>query len=140
MCVVVRVYMCVCVHLCAQSHGLHHRKGGWVCLFMCVCACICLSVCVCVCVCAQSHGLHNLRPIFNSMEFLNVILLFPYHQGVRKCGTLVLDLSDAQYQQRLPKRREIQTRMIFGDTEIKVSALDVTTGKSVKVGIDFLNK
>ncbi len=30
--------------------------------------------------------------------------------------------------------------MIFGDTEIKVYALDVATGKNVKVGIDFLNK
>jgi len=61
-------------------------------------------------------------------------------KGVKKCGTLCLDLSDAQYQKNLPKRREIQTRMIFGDTEIKVSALDVATGKSVRVAIDFLNK
>ena len=41
---------------------------------------------------------------------------------------------------RLTRRREIQTRMIFGDTEIKVSALDVTTGKCVRATIDFLNK
>jgi len=42
----------------------------------------------------------------------------------------------------LPKdrRREIQTRMVFGDTEIKVSALDMTTGKCVRATIDFLNK
>lgn len=38
------------------------------------------------------------------------------------------------------QRREIQTRMVFGDTEIKVSALDVTTGKCVRATIDFLNK
>lgn len=38
------------------------------------------------------------------------------------------------------RRREIQTRMIFGDTEIKVSALDVATGKCVRATIDFLNK
>ena len=38
------------------------------------------------------------------------------------------------------RRREIQTRMVFGDTEIKVSALDVTTGKCVRATIDFLNK
>ena len=37
-------------------------------------------------------------------------------------------------------RREIQTRMVFGDTEIKVSALDVATGKCVRATIDFLNK
>ena len=59
--------------------------------------------------------------------------------GVRKCGTLCLDLSETQYQQ-MPRRREIQTRMIFGDTEIKLSALDVATGKIVKAAIDFLNK
>jgi hypothetical protein len=38
------------------------------------------------------------------------------------------------------RRREIQTRMVFGDTEIKVSALDVATGKCVRATIDFLNK
>ena len=38
------------------------------------------------------------------------------------------------------RRREIQTRMVFGDTEIKVSALDMTTGKCVRATIDFLNK
>ena len=60
--------------------------------------------------------------------------------GVKKVGTLCLDLSDMQYSASMPKRREIQTRMIFGDTEIKVSALDVITGKCVKAAIDFLNK
>ena len=38
------------------------------------------------------------------------------------------------------RRREVQTRMVFGDTEIKVSALDVATGKCVRATIDFLNK
>ena len=60
--------------------------------------------------------------------------------GVKKVGTLCLDLSDVQYSASMAKRREIQTRMIFGDTEIKVSALDVATGKCVKAAIDFLNK
>lgn len=60
--------------------------------------------------------------------------------GVKKIGTLCLDLSDMQYSASMPKRREIQTRMVFGDTEIKVSALDVATGKCVKSAIDFLNK
>ena len=61
-------------------------------------------------------------------------------------GTLVLDMFydghaplDAQTAAKNP-RREIQTRMVFGDTEIKVSALDVTTGKCVRATIDFLNK
>ncbi|CAF0792093.1 unnamed protein product [Rotaria sp. Silwood1] len=69
--------------------------------------------------------------------------------GVRKIGTLVLDMfyngySLSDYQSLLTtnknQRREIQTRMVFGDTEIKVSALDVTTGKCVRATIDFLNK
>lgn len=69
--------------------------------------------------------------------------------GVRKIGTLVLDMFNDGYltyeqQQSLAlnknQRREIQTRMVFGDTEIKVSALDVTTGKCVRATIDFLNK
>jgi len=30
--------------------------------------------------------------------------------------------------------------MMFGDTEIKVSALDVVSGRSVRAAIDFLNK
>ncbi len=61
-------------------------------------------------------------------------------------GTLVLDMfydghssSDHQTMGK-NQRREIQTRMVFGDTEIKVSALDVTTGKCVRATIDFLNK
>lgn len=58
--------------------------------------------------------------------------------NVRRCGTLHLDLSDVQYIS-IPKRREIQTRMAFGDTEIKISALDVTTGKCVRAILDFLN-
>jgi hypothetical protein len=59
-------------------------------------------------------------------------------------GTLVLDMFYDEYQNSSTinknSRREIQTRMVFGDTEIKVSALDVTTGKCVRATIDFLNK
>lgn len=66
-------------------------------------------------------------------------VMFVTDPAVRKCGTLCLDLTDMQYQQNLPKRREIQTRMIFGDTEIKCTALDVATGKCVRASIDFFN-
>ncbi|KAK1333442.1 hypothetical protein QTO34_005826 [Cnephaeus nilssonii] len=58
--------------------------------------------------------------------------------GVRKCGTLRLDLTGTGGT-AAPARREIQTLMQFGDTEIKAMAIDVATSKSVKVGIDFLN-
>jgi len=73
--------------------------------------------------------------------------------GVRRCGTLCLDLTDSLYNDPdaitanqhgggTPKtrRREIKTRMTFGDTEIRVDAVDVATGRSVRAGIDFLNK
>ncbi|XP_074089674.1 heat shock 70 kDa protein 12A isoform X3 [Macrotis lagotis] len=58
--------------------------------------------------------------------------------GVKKCGTLRLDLTGTN-DTPLPTRREIQTYMQFGDTEIKAMAIDIPTSKSVKAGIDFLN-
>ncbi|KAM4034307.1 LOW QUALITY PROTEIN: heat shock 70 kDa protein 12A [Anomaloglossus baeobatrachus] len=58
--------------------------------------------------------------------------------GVRKCGTLRLDLTGVEGSPIL-NRREIQTILQFGDTEIKATAIDVATTKSVKVNIDFLN-
>ncbi|XP_058043343.1 heat shock 70 kDa protein 12A isoform X3 [Ahaetulla prasina] len=57
--------------------------------------------------------------------------------GVRKCGTLRLDLTGSD--KSVPGRREIKTLMQFGDTEIKAMAIDIATSKSVKAGIDFLN-
>jgi len=64
--------------------------------------------------------------------------------GVIKCGTVTLCLTDiaasAEGSHAPPKLREIQAIMTFGDTEIKVDAVDVTTGRSVGASIDFLNK
>ncbi|XP_072310783.1 heat shock 70 kDa protein 12B isoform X2 [Eucyclogobius newberryi] len=64
--------------------------------------------------------------------------------GVRKCGTITLDLP-----QPLPcpgatagaplLRREIRATMQFGDTEIKVTAVDVMSNRSVRVTVDFLS-
>ncbi|XP_067324524.1 heat shock 70 kDa protein 12B [Anolis sagrei] len=62
--------------------------------------------------------------------------------GVRKCGTISLDLDDVEGGSHSPKRgarREIRASMQFGDTEIKVTALDVQTAKSVRASIDFLS-
>ncbi|KAL7668731.1 hypothetical protein ACOME3_009422 [Neoechinorhynchus agilis] len=58
--------------------------------------------------------------------------------GVKKIGTLVLE--QPSFYQDSKRHREIQTRMIFGDTEIKVSATDVHSGRCVRATIDFLNK
>ncbi|XP_029687857.1 heat shock 70 kDa protein 12A isoform X4 [Takifugu rubripes] len=57
--------------------------------------------------------------------------------GVRKCGTLRLDVSGTK---TVAPRREIQTLMQFGDTEIRAMALDVSTGRTVKSSIDFLGQ
>ncbi|KAF8768028.1 Heat shock 70 kDa protein 12A like protein [Argiope bruennichi] len=51
--------------------------------------------------------------------------------GVKRCGTLVLDLPDEPKQPQ--GKREIQTIMIFGDTELKVSAMDVLTGSCAHI-------
>lgn len=72
--------------------------------------------------------------------------------GVSKCGTLRLYLTDvsevagggggcsAAAPSSSSKVREIQALMTFGDTEIKVDAVDVTTGTIVGATIDFLSK
>ncbi|KAK2878882.1 hypothetical protein Q8A67_019673 [Cirrhinus molitorella] len=57
--------------------------------------------------------------------------------GVRKCGTLKLDVSGTESP---ASRREIQTLMQFGDTEIRAMAVDVATSRSVKASIDFLSQ
>nr|DBA29543.1 TPA: hypothetical protein GDO54_009765 [Pyxicephalus adspersus] len=57
--------------------------------------------------------------------------------GVRKCGTINLDLPDINDGKTF--RREIKASMQFGDTEIKVTAMDVKTSKVVRASIDFLS-
>ena len=63
--------------------------------------------------------------------------------GVQRCATMRLDLVDAETETGIEPgtgRREIETTMTFGDTEIRVSARDATTGRNVGSTIDFLNK
>ncbi|XP_036040332.1 heat shock 70 kDa protein 12B isoform X2 [Onychomys torridus] len=62
--------------------------------------------------------------------------------GVRKCGALSLELEPDGCQENTgtsPNRREIRAAMQFGDTEIKVTAVDVSTNRSVRAAIDFLS-
>ncbi|XP_029450066.1 heat shock 70 kDa protein 12B isoform X1 [Rhinatrema bivittatum] len=59
--------------------------------------------------------------------------------GVRKCGTINLELSDLDESSPKKGRREIRASMQFGDTEIKVTALDVKASKTVRAAIDFLS-
>jgi len=72
---------------------------------------------------------------------------FVTDRGVKKCGTLRLEVdpADAAGDLEGPPAvavgpREVQARMTFGDTEIKVLALDVASGKAVRASIDFLSK
>uniref|UniRef100_A0A1A8UAL1 Heat shock protein 12B n=1 Tax=Nothobranchius furzeri TaxID=105023 RepID=A0A1A8UAL1_NOTFU len=64
--------------------------------------------------------------------------------GVRKCGTMTLDLPGPSPTPGAAggggaERREIRATMQFGDTEIKVTAVDVTSNRSVRASIDFLS-
>nr|AWS31939.1 heat shock protein A12 [Apostichopus japonicus] len=56
---------------------------------------------------------------------------------VRQCGTLTIDLRSQN--KPATRRRELQLSMHFGETEMRVDALDVTTGKKVEARVDFLN-
>ncbi|XP_059506660.1 heat shock 70 kDa protein 12B isoform X2 [Stegostoma tigrinum] len=58
---------------------------------------------------------------------------------VRRCGTVSLELLETDSAGSRRQRREIRTNMQFGDTEIRVTALDVATSQSVRASIDFLS-
>uniref|UniRef100_A0A5F8H665 Heat shock protein family A (Hsp70) member 12B n=1 Tax=Monodelphis domestica TaxID=13616 RepID=A0A5F8H665_MONDO len=58
--------------------------------------------------------------------------------GVRKCGAISLELAPTA-PGAAPARREIRASMQFGDTEIKVTAVDVSTSRTVRASIDFLS-
>ncbi|KAG7243261.1 hypothetical protein INR49_011707 [Caranx melampygus] len=57
--------------------------------------------------------------------------------GVRKCG--MITSSGRSRGGGGPERREIRATMQFGDTEIKVTAVDVMSNRSVRASIDFLS-
>ncbi|XP_028833068.1 heat shock 70 kDa protein 12B isoform X1 [Denticeps clupeoides] len=65
--------------------------------------------------------------------------------GVRKCGAITLDLPEPITAEgrhngnTTSERREIRATMQFGDTEIKVTAVDVATDRFVRASIDFLS-
>ena len=65
-------------------------------------------------------------------------VMFISDAGVRKCGQLRIEMPEVTVNN--PKKpRELRASMIFGDTEIKVMAVDVLTGKDTKATIDFLS-
>ena len=58
--------------------------------------------------------------------------------GVESCGSLNLSLEPLNKPGK--KNREIQAKMLFGDTEIKATATDIALSQSVKVYVDFMNE
>ncbi len=56
--------------------------------------------------------------------------------GCYRVGELRLDMPDTTG----GKRRELRMSMIFGDTEISVEAVDMTSGQTARASIDFLNR
>ena len=62
--------------------------------------------------------------------------------GVDPCGSLRLSLDPLPPGSKSlkAKGREIQAKMLFGDTEIKATAIDVATNQSVKAYVNFMNE
>ena len=61
---------------------------------------------------------------------------------MEQCGSLSMSLDLTVEQAAAPgdTKREIQAKMLFGDTEIKASAKDVRTSQTVRVAVDFMNE
>ena len=82
--------------------------------------------------------------IINIFTSENAHVAMVSEPGVTKCGRLRLQLDDtaAADQGRdggsERRRREVETTMTFGDTEIRVGALDVVTGNCVRACVEFL--
>lgn len=70
---------------------------------------------------------------------------FVTDDDVTRCGRLRLDMSptgsgsDDVTTRGRRRRREVEASMTFGDTEIGVSALDVSAGTCVRASVDFLD-
>ena len=72
---------------------------------------------------------------------VSTFLQYITDEGVELCGTLCLSLEPLpKGDPRQNDPREIQAKMLFGDTEIKATAMDVVTQQTVKVYINFLNE
>ena len=70
-------------------------------------------------------------------------VLYTTDKGVKRCGKLRIEMPDVSPEEipieKRGKPRELQASMIFGDTEIKVAAVDVLSGRAARSIIDFLN-
>ena len=82
---------------------------------------------------AKSYQTHTVITIYSSEK---EHVLYTNDPGVRPVGELYLEMPDTTG----GKNRQLQASMMFGDTEIKVEAKDLTSGKIANAVIDFLNK
>ena len=64
------------------------------------------------------------------------LIQFVTDSGVCKFATLSLDLVKLP---PLDARREIRVTMEFGDTEIRATAVDMLSGRSIKTSFDFFD-
>ena len=60
--------------------------------------------------------------------------------GVKKMGVLRLQMPDTSWKDKKESYREIKVCMRFGDTEIRVSAVDCKTGEVALATLDLLCK
>ena len=84
----------------------------------------------------------------SSINLLDIVYFsfqFITDSGVEPCGSLRLTLEPLPGPKSCTEKtkknnREIQAKMLFGDTEIKATAVDVATNQSVKVYVNFMNE
>lgn len=92
-----------------------------------------------------------LKRFHNAASQTGVIYLFYFFfqfitdPGVEQCGSLTLSLDPADVGPAAAAEadpafpREIQARLVFGDTEVRAAAVDVATGGVVRCAVDFLS-
>ena len=85
------------------------------------------------------HTLSTSARCYISTLLFFLLFQFITDEGVELCGTLSLNLEPLAKARR-DEAREIQAKMLFGDTEIKATAIDVATKQTVKVSVNFLNE
>ena len=71
-------------------------------------------------------------------NYLYIYFKYITDPDVESCGSLNLSLEPLNKPGK--KNREIQAKMLFGDTEIKATATDIALSQSVKVYVDFMNE
>ena len=87
-------------------------------------------------------------PAVNSQTSITITLFatdcpeaqFVTDPGVKKMGVLRLQMPDTSWKDKKEPNREIKVCMRFGDTEIRVSAVDCKTGEVALATLDLLCK